>query len=461
MFNRLIQFTKELFEDEPPQQQQLNNNQDRINQEGRAGSERGGPDSAMRSDSGRSDSHWSRRSEDIWSREGLERVMSDVKLQRGYDEKFRRGLVKYGGGVNYQQPNIQKIYDYMVDMKDMHLIVISQHKNQANFKQEIERISQEFHNGYYPLLSSQQGMIIIIRDLFKMLPRSFKSREDEQLNNMTYRLYTYDKLIVYKMTENGVKDNHTFTKTMGRLESLGEESRGYYERVVRLRKTVDVIRRSTVLMKEKVTVKFTKKMKIQKVLYILEKIKSKYQKVISYCEKDLADISLLNFPGLYQIFLIALVNFKSDSQKFTSLKILRKFEDVITKKLISLKKRLKNEVYTELKSLVPNNKMKRTQKLVMLIDLHHKVSEVSKEAINKARVEGKIPRGLELFDDQGMLDTHYNDIINYNPSLNIDRTRELLFGSGSSGGAGSDFSQPHISMNNYYSSTQRNNNDYK
>lgn len=59
------------------------------------------------------------------------------------------------------------------------------------------------------------------------------------------------------------------------------------------------MRKTSKLTKEKVINKFNKKMKMQKVLYILEKIKSKYQKVIGYCSKDLAETSLLNFPSLY------------------------------------------------------------------------------------------------------------------------------------------------------------------
>ena len=443
MFDRLVRFTKELFEDEPQPPQRLE------------------PQQGSRPGSAREPEFLESSMADLWSREEHAKVLKEKKVKTCYDERFRRGLEKYGGGVQYQPPNLNKIYDFMDDVNDMHLILFSQKTNQQNFKDEIKKLTEEFNKNYYQLLikyaGSPSSALYVLGDIFKLLPRSFQAREEAPLSDLTFKLYNFDKLISIKMTSSSLKDSQTFAGALDRLSKLGLESQLYFEKVVGLRLAIASLKRSSQLMKDKVTVKFGKKLKIQKVLYILEKIKAKYQKVIGYFGKDLAEISLLNFPSLYQIFLVSLLNFRSDSQKFTSLKILRKFEDIITKKLISIKKRMKNEIYTELKSLAQNPKLKRTQKLVMLIDLHHKVSEVSRDTIAKAKVDGKIPRGLELFDDQGLLETHFHDILAYNPGLNSERAKELLFGSVSSGGTGEASQALGLQLQSYY----RSNADFK
>ena len=137
-----------------------------------------------------------------------------------------------------------------------------------------------------------------------------------------------------------------------------------------------------------------------------------------------------------------MINFKADGQKYTSLKLLKKFEEVVTKKLASLKKRLKSEMYSELKMLSLNPKLKRTEKLGMLVDHHKKISDISKDVITKARNEGKISKGLDLLDDAAILETHYNEIISYNSQLNTDRSKDLVFGSTGSGGTGDNRHQP-------------------
>lgn len=76
----------------------------------------------------------------LWSREDLSMVLSEKKLQNGYDEKFRRNLMKYGMPTKYKEPNIEVIQDFMFDIRDMYLILISQKKNQQNFNEEMQRL---------------------------------------------------------------------------------------------------------------------------------------------------------------------------------------------------------------------------------------------------------------------------------------------------------------------------------
>lgn len=376
----------------------------------------------------------------LWIRDDLHLVLSQDKIQNGYDEKFRKGLQKYGGGVNFKQPNIQVIRQYMIDMRDLYLIIISQKKNARNIKEELNKLSEEFNQKYYPMLTkhidAEEAQVLVVQEIFRMLPRSFKTRDEEQLNELIYKLYTYEKLVVVKMTDNKLQDSANFHKTCNRIDSLHLDASIYFEKVVKLRQIVSTARNSASLIKDSIIKKFTKKMKVQKILYILEKVKSKYQKVISYCSKDLAETSMFSYGNLYKIFLIALINFKSDAQKFTSLKLLKKFDEIVTKKLVAIKKRVKNEMYVELKTLVGNSRARRTEKLGMLVDLHHNIAAASKEVLDKSRIEGKLPKGLELFDDSKLLEHNFADIIAYNPSLDNDRARELIFGSGSSGGIG-------------------------
>lgn len=68
----------------------------------------------------------------------------------------------------------------------------------------------------------------LVTDLFKLLPMSFKTRNEEPLNDLTYKFYTYEKLIVIKMTENRLQDNDSFKKTSRKFEILHAESDAYY-----------------------------------------------------------------------------------------------------------------------------------------------------------------------------------------------------------------------------------------
>lgn len=372
----------------------------------------------------------------LWNREDLHLVLSEKKIEKCYDEKFRRGLVKFGQPVRYREPNIEVLNEFQLEMRDMYLILISQKKNQQNFNEEMKKLSEEFERTLLPMMTKYKDSTagaLIAADVFRLLPFSFKTRNTEKLSDLTYQFYTYDKLIVLKMCENRLQDTKSFQHASRRFDMLHTESEGYHGKVVRLRQSIAKIKQTTKFVKEALIGKFNKKMKMQKVLYILDKIQKKYQKVIGYCAKDLADTSLLHYPQLYQIFVFAMVNFKADAQKYSSLKLLRRLEEAIGKRLTMIKKRLKSETYSELKTLATNPKLRRTEKLGMLVDLHKQIGTLSKDIMNKCRVDGKLPKGLELFDDSTLLETHYNEIIAYNPSLDNERTKELIFGSGSSG----------------------------
>lgn len=428
MFDAFVNFTKNLFnDDQPPQPPPVQRPHVEELRMSRSSVSGGDPFEFV-------------RPQNLWNREDLHLVLSDEKIQNGYDEKFRKGLQKYGGGVNYKPPNINIIRQFMIEMRDLYLIIISQKKNAKNIKDEMDRLAEEFYRQYFPFLTknveSLEAHVLIVQDVFKLLPRSFKSRDDNELNSLIYKFYTYEKLVVLKMTENRLQDNVSFRKTCSRIDALHSDASIYLNKVIQLRSAVDTTRKSALLIKDTVIKKFNKKMKAQKILYILEKVKSKYQKVIGYCAKDLAETSIFTYGTLYRIFLIALINFKSDAQKFTSLKLLKKFDEIVTKKLVSIKKRIKNEMYSELKSLVANPRARRTEKLGIIVDLHHEIAKISKEVLDKSRIEGKLQKGLELFDDSRLLENNFADIISYNPSLDNDRARELIFGSGSSGGIG-------------------------
>lgn len=373
----------------------------------------------------------------LWLKEDLHLVLTPKKIQQCYDERFRKGLQKYGGGVNYKQPNIEAIRQYMIDMRDLYLIIISQKKNARNLKDELDRLSAEFFKDYYPLLTKHMDVegstILVLKEVFEGLPRSFKTRDDSQLNDLMYKFYTYEKIVVVKMTENRLQDNESFKRTCQKIDGLHWDASQYYEKVVALRSAVLKTKQSCSVMSDQIIKKFSRKMKAQKILYILEKIKSKYHKVIDYCGKDLSDTSILAYGSLYRMFLISLVNFKSDAQKYSSLKVFKKLDDIITKKLISIKKRVKHQTYSELKTLVANPRARRTEILDILVRVHDSISKTSKEVLGKSKLEGKLPAGLELFDDDNLMETHYADLIAYNPTLDNERTRELLFGGASAG----------------------------
>lgn len=57
---------------------------------------------------------------------------------------------------------------------------------------------------------------------------SFKTRNEDALNDLIYKFYTYDKLIVIKMTENRLQDNDSFKKTSRKFDVLHSESDAYY-----------------------------------------------------------------------------------------------------------------------------------------------------------------------------------------------------------------------------------------
>lgn len=432
MFDGLVAFTKKLFNDNQDEEEEIR--RQRVPQVARPQRmvlpvERREPDNFKFVEPPRN----------LWLKEDLDLVLTKKQIQECYDERFRKGLQKYGGGVNYKQPNIEAIRQYMIDMRDLYLIIISQKKNARNLKDELDRLSSEFYRDYYPMLTkhmdNEESSLLVLRDVFKGLPHSFKTREDRELNDLMYKFYTYEKIVVVKMTENKLQDTESFKRTCTKIDALHWDASKYYEKVVTLRTIVLTAKKSCSVMKDQITKKFNRKMKAQKILYILDKIKTKYYKVISYCGKDLADTSILAYGSLYRMFLISLVNFKSDAQKYSSLKVFKKLDEIITKKLVSIKKRVKHQTYSELKTLVANPRARRTEILDILVRLHDSISKTSKEVLGKSKMEGRLPAGLDLFDDENLLETHFADLIAYNPGLDTERTRELLFG-GTSAGTG-------------------------
>ena len=130
----------------------------------------------------------------------------------------------------------------------------------------MQKLSDDFYKQCYPMMTkhkdSATSAILIVTDIFKMLPISFKTRNEESVNDLLYKYYTYDKLIVLKMTENRLQDSDNFKKTCRRFDGLHADASSYHSKVALLRQNIMTMKESTKVTKQKVIGKFNKKMKV-------------------------------------------------------------------------------------------------------------------------------------------------------------------------------------------------------
>lgn len=357
--------------------------------------------------------------EDIWSRHRLEDVMSEKRLNNCFDERFRKALLRYGDGARYQPPDMRVIEAFMFDVRDLYLILIAVKKNDRAFRAQAAELQREFFSDYFLLLTARgNDDLLVLADLFKRLPMSFRTRNEDPLNDIIYKLYSYDKVILMKMGESRLEDSQSFQVSLRKFNQLLEKGTTQLRNVVSLRANLSTIKKSCLTMRDKITAKFGRKNKVMKVLYIMEKIQSKYAKVMDYCRKDVNTLSMYSLPSVYKIFAVSLVNFTKDAQKFSKLNILKKYIEIIGKRQTQLKKRLKSEMYLEVKLLVQQGRSKRTEKLNMIIDLHKQIEAISKEVNGNGE--------LQWFDDGRLLENHCEDILEYNRSLDSAAVKLLI-----------------------------------
>ena len=103
----------------------------------------------------------------------------------------------------------------------------------------MQKLTNDFYKQCYPMMTKHKdpatSAILIVADMFKLLPMSFKTRNEEPVNDLLYKYYTYDKLIVLKMTENRLQDSENFKKTSRRFDGLHADASSYYSKVTLLR----------------------------------------------------------------------------------------------------------------------------------------------------------------------------------------------------------------------------------
>ena len=440
MFDRLVAFAKELFEDQPQQNQQGNLPPDQRQPRNLQPEHIPPPDNRSLGESGWSNKGGKVSSSPIsdvdnpdvlWSRQLLRYAISPEDFKRKYDQELRELLKKYGVHLQYKEPNMKVIKEYMLHMRDMYIIIQSQKQNQSNYMAELNKMSAEFYQKYYPLMTKHQNpytsMLLTVTDVFRLLPKSFKTREDSMLNELINSFGTFDKIIILKMTQNRAEDMGKFDNVNVKLEVLKREAEIYQQYVSNLRASILKMKQGALIANQKIMQKFKTKNNVNRVLDLLEKLKARYSKIIPFLSKDLADCSVQNLVKLYEVFLVAILNFKMDSQRFSSLKLLKRLDESVTKKVNQILARLKKSLYSELGTIHRNPRIQKTEMLNLLIESHNHISARSKEILDKARVDGRLPKGLEGFYEVNLLEANFRDIVEHNKDLDNERIRAMLF----------------------------------
>lgn len=365
----------------------------------------------------------------LWSRDGLDKIMTPKRLEN-YDEKFRKGLEKYGNGMRYKDVNMNVIRDWMEGVRDLYIIQMSQKKNAENIREDLENTTQEYSKSWRQMMEQERTEGSMLRDIFKLLPNSFKSRDVDKLNELTYKFFMFEKLLIIKMNEKRIQDHSLYYQVLDKMSDTSKSSEKYLNITGQLRKRIGVVRSSCEVAKKKITEKYMSKQQRAKVLYILEKISKKYKKVLQYCAKDLADVSLLNFPAYFEILLTALVNLSADCKKYSAVKVLARIAQSLGNKLIGLKKRLKNELYSEVKMIMGSTRLRRTEKVGMILEVYKKIEDKGREMAEKFNREGmEASKGVDQYIERNLLQSHYTDILLHNSSLDTTKLKELLFSS--------------------------------
>lgn len=466
MFDRLVAFAKELFDEQPQQGQQRGGNRPEefrhpipIQNQGE------------RENRNLAESTWSNKSgkvssnpvadamnpDVLWSRQLLRYAISPEDFKQKYDQELRELLKKYGMPLQYKEPNMKIIKEYMLHMRDMYIIIQSQKQNQSNYMAELNKMSADYYDKYYPLMTKHQNpytsMMLTVTDVFRLLPKSFKTREDSVLVELINNFGTFDKIIILKMTQNRAEDMGKFDNVNVKLEVLKREAEVYQQYVTKLRSSILKMKTGAQIANQKILVKFRTKNNINRVLDLLEKLKARYAKIIPLLSKDLADCSVQNLVKLYEVYLVAILNFKMDAQRFSSLKLLKRLDESVTKKVSQILTRLKKSLYSELGTILRNPRIQKTEILNLLIESHNHISARSKEILDKARVDGRLPKGLEGFYEANLLESHFTDIVEHNKEMDCERIRGMLFSHGvpnfGTGGI-SDSSRHSYSIPNEY-----------
>jgi hypothetical protein len=71
--------------------------------------------------------------------------------------------------------------------------------------------------------------------------------------------------------------------------------------------------------------------------------------VLKYAINGLNKIPVKNYKDVYQVFVVTLINLRSDRMKYKALVFLKKFEECVDDQLTKLRKKLRNLLYENIR----------------------------------------------------------------------------------------------------------------
>jgi len=278
----------------------------------------------------------------------------------------------------------------------MKIMIDCMRMNSRRHESTDSKNESDFFVNHFHVYCEKKGDIQLVERDFRSLPRSFKHREMQELNELINKLVKYKKTVIKRITKDSVRDSAKYTGSFRDIDDLVDRSDLYLCNVIKSRASVDLIKRATVDSHVKVVNAFRKKMDKKKTLYILEKIRKKYGGVVKYSTGGLGLVPFQTYPDLYKVLVVSLINLESDRSKYKALRFLSKMQNAMENQLIKLRKKVRNNFYSALRVLKNYGSNSITKDLKIVIKVYQEIAKRSKELTRKRGCPENLGNDTEL-----------------------------------------------------------------
>ena len=336
----------------------------------------------------------------VWDFRDIDRFYTPDMVKHGIDKKFLEMLKEFSRPRRYKQPDIQVIKEFYADCQDIKMIfdcMKMQSERNAQIKSEQESEFFKKHFKFYA--SSNKQSTYLMQHEFSKLPRSFKDGNAQPINEAINELVRHKRTVVQKMTKNSMRDSQKYIQSFINMQDMANQGSRYIVKVEEARKSVAFVKKSAVEANLKVTSAFTRKLARKKALYILEKIQKKYGSVVKYATGGLHLIPLRNYPDLYRVFVITVINLRLDRRSYASIRFLGKLEDAMENQLIKLRKKVRNQFYAILKRFRDRPSNTPSKDLLEILHVYEKFAEKAKELVKRRGCPDGVKKDIELIWD--------------------------------------------------------------
>jgi hypothetical protein len=332
----------------------------------------------------------------LWQTNDLDQIYSEKKIKHGMDMRFLSMLNEFRNQRRYKPPNVEMIREYSINCAEMKIMIDCLRMNEKRNKDVESKNENEFFVNYFHVYSDITDEKELMRREFRGLPRSFRSRETQELNELVSRLVRFKKTVIQRMTKDALRESKKFQGSFRDMDDLVDRSDLYMCNVIKNRATIALIKRATVDTHMKVVNAFRKKMDKKKALYILEKIKKKYGSVVKYSTGGLGLVPFQNYPDLYKVLVVSLINLETDRHKYKALKFLGKMQNAMENQLIRLRKKIRNNFYSYLKDFRNQGARNLSKELRIVLKVYKEIAKRSKELTRRRGCPENLGNDAEL-----------------------------------------------------------------